>query len=292
MENTQKYPGSVSAAIKLLLILLAASISIGMFLFLIERILVLFFVPFEDSGIQNLEVGYVTLVSQVFSYSIALFYLNRNYKTAWSDIFRFRAFPLYILLPMIPVIPGGLIILSETNNIITFLVPVPEYFSQSLSEMANDGIYSVISIIIIAPLTEEIIFRGIILEGFLSRYSSVKAVIWSSIIFAVFHLNPLQFVTAFAVGVFLGYIYFKTRSLIPCILAHAFYNSLVYGANLVSRTEPAKDTLNSGPEFQPLWFDMIGLILIITGLLFLTRYFKRKAAASDEIIDLTMRISL
>ena len=78
--------------------------------------------------------------------------------------------------------------------------------------------------VIIAPIFEEILMRGIILEGFLNRYKPATAIIISSIMFGAMHLNIFQFVNATIGGLFLGVIYYKTRSLVLCIVAHMINN--------------------------------------------------------------------
>jgi membrane protease YdiL (CAAX protease family) len=74
--------------------------------------------------------------------------------------------------------------------------------------------------IILAPLFEEFIFRGIILKGFLNTYNAKKAVILSTVIFAVVHVSPTKIFGALLLGLFLGWIYYETNSLGSCILIH------------------------------------------------------------------------
>ena len=74
--------------------------------------------------------------------------------------------------------------------------------------------------IILGPLLEEIIFRGIILKGFLSTYNPKKSIILSAVIFALAHVHPTKIFGALMSGVFFGWIYSKTRSLGNCILLH------------------------------------------------------------------------
>ncbi|MDP4197491.1 MAG: CPBP family intramembrane metalloprotease [Bacteroidota bacterium] len=81
---------------------------------------------------------------------------------------------------------------------------------------------------LIIPILEEIFFRGIILDDFLRIYSFKKAIIYSSLLFAVVHINPAMIVSAFLGGLIMGWLYYKTKTLIPCILLHATTNAL-YG---------------------------------------------------------------
>ncbi len=81
---------------------------------------------------------------------------------------------------------------------------------------------------ITGPILEEVLFRGVILDGFLNRYKPGKAIFWSALLFGLFHMNPWQFIPAFLIGLLLGYIYLKTRSLFPVIFIHIINNSFSY----------------------------------------------------------------
>lgn len=84
----------------------------------------------------------------------------------------------------------------------------------------------VISFIIVAPIFQKILMRGIIIEGFLNKYKPATAIIISSIMFGAIHLNIFQFVNAKIGGLFLGVIYYKTRFLVLCIVAHMINNMI------------------------------------------------------------------
>jgi membrane protease YdiL (CAAX protease family) len=90
--------------------------------------------------------------------------------------------------------------------------------------LMNNNITSFILVCIIAPLTEEVLFRGIILSGFLKNYSVNHAIILSAVLFAIFHFTIIQLPVTFIMGCFLGWLYVRTGSLIPSIFAHALYN--------------------------------------------------------------------
>lgn len=107
------------------------------------------------------------------------------------------------------------------------LLPMPEFMTKIFLEFANQkGIFSFVAIVIAAPILEELIFRGIILNGLLRKYSPAKSIIISSILFGIVHLNPWQFIGALIIGLFSGWIYYKTRKLTLAIMIH-FVNNLI-----------------------------------------------------------------
>ena len=66
-----------------------------------------------------------------------------------------------------------------------------EMMREMVLEMASDqGLLMFIALVIAAPILEELIFRGIMLDGLLRIYSPTKAVIVSSLLFGLIHLNP------------------------------------------------------------------------------------------------------
>jgi uncharacterized protein len=105
------------------------------------------------------------------------------------------------------------------------LIPVPDTWRRIFLEMANqNGIFSFLAIVIAAPVMEELIFRGVVLEGLLRRYSPSRSIIVSALLFGFVHLNPWQFVSASFIGLFMGWIYYRTRSVAMTIIIHMFNN--------------------------------------------------------------------
>ena len=76
------------------------------------------------------------------------------------------------------------------------------------------------------PVAEEIFFRGFLLGGLRSRLSAWPAILISSGVFALFHISPGLYVPTFLMGVAVGWVYLKTRSIWPSIFVHALHNSL------------------------------------------------------------------
>jgi membrane protease YdiL (CAAX protease family) len=83
-----------------------------------------------------------------------------------------------------------------------------------------------LSMVILAPVIEETVFRGVVLRGFLNNYKPVYAIILSGLMFGFSHFLPPQIIGAVIIGILIGYVYFATRSLLLCILVHVFHNGL------------------------------------------------------------------
>ena len=94
---------------------------------------------------------------------------------------------------------------------------------------------------ILAPLAEEVIFRGAVLRTMLEHWEGSKrwtAIIISALLFGLAHMNPAQIPHAFLMGVLLGWLYERSRSLIPCVVLHCANNTIAY---LMTAAYPAPD---------------------------------------------------
>ncbi len=147
-----------------------------------------------------------------------------------------------------------------TSPIVNSL-PMPEFMQKIFLEFANqNGVFSFMTIVIVAPVMEELIFRGIILEGLLQRYSPLKSILLSSILFGIVHLNPWQFISAIIVGSFSGWVYYRTRKLSLSILIHLANNLFAF---LGMFFMDAETMMNK--SLSEMYGGLISMILITIG---------------------------
>jgi len=83
--------------------------------------------------------------------------------------------------------------------------------------------------VVIAPLAEEFLYRGILLMTLVRHVGIVPALVVSSAVFAAAHFTaePQALLPLFFLGMALGYIAYRTRSLVAPIIAHALFNGLM-----------------------------------------------------------------
>jgi len=89
-------------------------------------------------------------------------------------------------------------------------------------------------LIILVPVSEEIFFRGITYIALKDKFGKIKGMLFSALFFAAMHGFIFHFLPIFLIGFSLAYLYERTRSLIPCIVAHSLINlvmvvSVIYG---------------------------------------------------------------
>lgn len=102
---------------------------------------------------------------------------------------------------------------------------LPDWMGDAFNVLQS-GWLGILCVSVLGPILEELLFRGAITKILLEKYSPVKAILISGLIFGIFHINPVQVVGAIIMGVVLAWIYYKTKSLVPCILIHILNNSL------------------------------------------------------------------
>ncbi len=97
------------------------------------------------------------------------------------------------------------------------------------SHEVGPNVMMAVGLVVIAPITEEIFFRGFLLHRWARTWGVEAAVIATSVVFAVLHADPLG---AGLFGFAMAVIYLKTRSLTMVILCHALNNIIAYGTAL------------------------------------------------------------
>lgn len=100
-----------------------------------------------------------------------------------------------------------------------------EYYSNIFSGFGI--IMMIINLIIIAPLSEEIVLRGIVFTRIETTTNPITAIAVTSLLFGFMHLTAggvILVIGAFIMGAMLGLIFYKTNSLLACFIAHAFAN--------------------------------------------------------------------
>lgn len=107
---------------------------------------------------------------------------------------------------------------------------MPEHIEQ-LFEQIMGAPAGYLAIGILAPLAEELVFRGAILRTLLQLFNGKQhwaAITISALIFGALHMNLAQFVHAFALGLLIGWMYYRTDSIVPGVVLHWVNNTVAY----------------------------------------------------------------
>ena len=174
------------------------------------------------SGGVSLSFKMMIVAQAVFSLLTMAVFL----KAKWCVVSRsyLRSRPWLVLLWAAIAALGTLI----PSEVLEGLMPLPDWSDGTLMQMLGNR-WGFLVICILAPLVEELVFRGAILRVLLQGCQSHwVAIVISALIFAVVHANPIQMPHAFLMGLLLGWMYYRTRSVIPGILVHWVNNTAAY----------------------------------------------------------------
>lgn len=107
-------------------------------------------------------------------------------------------------------------------------IKLPDNNTDLLVSMMQNR-WGYLAICIFAPLVEELIFRGAVLKALLEgMHNHWAAIVLSAALFALVHFNPVQMPHAFCLGLLLGWMYYRTGSVIPGIAVHWVNNTVAY----------------------------------------------------------------
>ena len=91
---------------------------------------------------------------------------------------------------------------------------------------------SVLMVVVVGPFAEEVFFRGFIFAALRQRLGLIWALAVGGAIFAVFHVEPTIMLPIFVTGVLLAWLYHKTGTIWPPLVAHALQNALALAVSL------------------------------------------------------------
>ncbi|WP_413168137.1 CPBP family intramembrane glutamic endopeptidase [Capilliphycus salinus ALCB114379] len=113
----------------------------------------------------------------------------------------------------------------------------PKYVESFLNQKIYTNILEMVwwnfSVLLLAPLLEELLFRGIILQKWAIKWGIKTGIIASSLFFAIIHFR-FDIISLFVIGIILSILYFKTHNLMTPILSHLFYNTLVASFSMIN----------------------------------------------------------
>ncbi len=186
-------------------------------------LIIIVYGPFKAVFLKHINRDIQFPILYLLTFGLILLYLYRKWKKEDSGAkFNFKI-QNYRILPILLVVATAIFIV---NIFIISSIPMSDSMKEYLREIFEQtGIFTLLTAVIIVPIFEELIFRGIILDGFLKQYSPIKSIIISSLIFGIVHFNPWQFAIAFLGGLFIGWIYYKTQSVSLAIFIHFINNA-------------------------------------------------------------------
>lgn len=203
---------------------LAVLLMVGNFFFQI-----LFYVAREDLFLP-------VLAGSVFGVLLPAILITRRFGYSFRRTFSLSfPHPLVLiasaLMALCSLIPTSL--LAEISMRLHPVDPQWEsFFQDNLPTTTTEIILAVVTVIAVAPLVEEMIFRGLLHRLTSSMWGAAPAAVVSALVFGIVHGEPWFLFGLIGVGLMLAFVYETTRSVIACWVAHAVHNSISLWAML------------------------------------------------------------
>jgi membrane protease YdiL (CAAX protease family) len=188
----------------------------------------------------------------------------------------------------------GLIVLTVVANIFFELsiLDLPFYhniFPEEWAELLEDDMQMTLPLYLdaclLAPIAEEIAFRGVFLGGLLRMQCNPwLAILISTIIFSIMHMSPMMFLNVTIAGFIFGWLFWRTKSLVPGIIAHITCNTIasLCGPVIEYFTNPIQE------EYAPnVVLDVIVIIIAIPMLFFALQRINKMMPKSINIESIT-----
>lgn len=141
----------------------------------------------------------------------------------------------------------GILLTAFTGQIFTESAENVDISMEQL--LGDDFVVSLILVAVVPAICEEVMFRGYILSAMEGRYKSAKAILFTSILFGLYHMSIVKFFTTAFLGLSISFVANRTGSLLPGVIMHFINNALscavVYYPGFVKGILPilVKDTV-------------------------------------------------
>lgn len=214
-------------------------------------------VDFSDSGAFNVLGYLLTFLPVIWAFDY--FVMRRKGKVL---DFNMQTRPFHVYTLIFPMMFGMMLIAEFTTSLVPISGPFfgefYQFFSEQMNNISEEPFMMFLLVSFFAPIIEEILFRGIIQKGMINNGVKPRnAIIISALVFGFIHFNPWQFIGAFLLGLVLGVVYFKTKSLLMPILLHFFNNTIAAIMMKYFYTESFSELLHI-PEYAVL---LIGIVI-------------------------------
>ncbi|AVQ45398.1 CPBP family intramembrane glutamic endopeptidase [Clostridium botulinum] len=228
---------------------------------------------------HGLDVAYVSIeqLGTIVAYIFIIKKITKRFKSQENFKLKIEYKPtlkecIFVIISIL----GYNFVFDNTIGILLQNIPEADWFKNAFMEIGNEPlVLQFISLCVIAPIFEEIIYRGIMLEELNKRCGAVKAILISALFFGIMHLNLHQAVNGFFIGIVMGFIYIKADSFILTILLH-FLNNLYC---LIVLNIPYLDKIESN-------FSIFRLICGVILLFLVYRFFNNSKIDLDRKFNL------
>jgi len=240
-------------------------------------------------------VRWMTMVAQMMFILVPTLVLVRLRYPGWKDFFRIRVpgvretllsvvavFALQQLLQGYMQLQDSIPLPPEIRHYVDFFRNLIEETYKQLVVAYTPGefIFVVIVIALTPAISEELLFRGLVQRSFEERTNGVRAAVIAGALFGAYHLNPFSLLPLVALGVYFGFLVYRSQNISVAVSAHFFNNFIACTAAYMRLDD---DFVALAPQGSPsgveLFFNYVvfGVVFVLA-----TYYFVRVTNPRDE----------
>lgn len=230
-----------------------------------------------DANKQKMSGDFLVLLSGISALLSAVWCGILYKKSQWREQnFDYRqAFSLKNIAALAGTAMGSCIVITMVLSFLSALAP--QYFEEYEGVMEHLTKSSVLLstgyVLLLGPVSEELIFRGAILDRFYLAFPYWVANLLQAALFGLYHMNVVQGIYAFMLGMMLGMIRYVTKSILPAMAAHILFNATSYLLGIIF---PEGKDIAAG---QMIFVLLFGILFACTGLWYYIKKYKEQSRA-------------
>lgn len=229
----------------------------------------------------------INTIGQIFIIGLASYFVSMLHtsKANRSDFLRLKVNSKVLLVTGMSIVllfsSIGMVNFLGWLNYIAFerimeIFPALEFFKDAQTQMTdmivdfinsdNSVILGVLFIGLVPAIFEEVMFRGYIMRAFEISWGIMPAILFSSLLFGMYHIQPSNILGLASLGALFAYVTYISDSLIPAMILHLVNNGgqVIYGS---MNTEFLESAVSS--EFGMPWYWVLLSLIISSGLIYL-----------------------
>ncbi len=198
----------------------------------------------------------------------------RRKKLDTAIFLRVRPVPVQLIFYSVLIGLGVALLGDELSRLMNYVLPLPEDMAYGIQRMMQidtvlDFLTMGLTVTLIAPIVEEMLFRGFFQRYFEARRGVTSGVMMASALFAVYHFNIYWMIPILLMATVMGAMAWRAESVLPTIIVHMTNNGLgLLAANVYPDEEPGWFLM--GDHVHPLIL-LVAIVFLVWGL---RSYFK------------------
>jgi uncharacterized protein len=202
----------------------------------------------------------------------------RGYDTV--NLFRLKAVPQNVLFMSFLIGIGLSVVGDEIDSLIRIIIETPDFLQEIMGSMKAespfDWVLLISGVVFGAAISEEMVFRGFLQVPLEEKGDVTKAVLLVSLAWTLFHTNPWWAIPIFIMGVVIGFLAWRTGSIIPGIIVHGVNNFL---SLLYANFQDEMEWYTAGDHISPVIF-IPALAILVYSIYSLSQFYQKQGEES------------